>query len=153
MTLLGSTSSIKGFVVELDEGTGDLFLGNLTKLNHAELSWCGALGTSLDLQLMVGTLDLTKGNTIGRSRQNDTTDLRLSLKVVLVDLVDTINDQRLTSGAIESSAVLGTLSNTTKDNSTDRHLAEEVIILIVTELVKTSSHAGVVTDLDEAASL
>ena len=97
MTLLGSTSSIKGFVVELDEGTGDLFLGNLTKLNHAELSWCGALGTSLDLQLMVGTLDLTKGNTIGGSCQNDTTDLRLSLEVVLVDLMNAIDDQRLTS--------------------------------------------------------
>lgn len=67
-------------------------------------------------------------------------------------MMNSVYNKRFTKGAIESSAVVSRLRDSTENDSTERHLVNEVIILFVRELVKTSTHRHVMGDLDEAAS-
>jgi len=93
---------------------------------------------------------LTETDTISGGSQDKAVDLNLWLEVPLCHLMDAVHDERLPGGAIEPRTVVVGFGYTHQDHSSDGHLRDEIVSLIVAQLIQTSSHADVVSHLDEA---
>ena len=63
-----------------------------------------------------------------------------------------VDDERLPQRAIEASVACCGFGDARKDYSTNGHLCNEIVVLLIAELVETSSHGDVMGDLNEASS-
>ena len=100
---------------------------------------------------MIGAFNLAETDTISSCSQDETAYLVFGLEIFFRHLMDAINDERLPRGAIKPSTAIMDFCDAKKDHPTDRHLRDEIVPLVITQLIQSSSHTDVVCHLDIAA--
>ena len=153
VSLLLRALSIERIVIKLNESAADFVACDLRDLHLAELARTRRLRRLFYLKLVIGALDLAKSDTVCGNGQDQAAEACLWLQIRLGDLVDPVDDERLSKRAVEPSVALGRLCNARQDNPADGKLRKEVVVLLIAELVEPGSHGHVVRDLNEAAGL